>query len=166
VLTVPGDRLVPQDAVEQVQEFGEPVNPRPGCEWRPAEDVVVVPGDTARADTEVQPAAGDVVEGGDLAREMGGMAEVRRGDHGAQADPGCGQGGSGEGGHGVEPWPVDEIAPADVVIGPGVREAVRLGALPPPRGERPPLVRKDHDACPHGTGGYADTMGGNPVPGC
>jgi hypothetical protein len=58
---------------------------------------------TARAEAAEQPAAGDVVDGHQLAEEQVGVPVVRRADEGAQLDPGRHGGGGRQGGQRAEP---------------------------------------------------------------
>src|SRR4051812_29749313 len=77
------------------------------------------------------------------------MPEVGTGDKKAELDPPGHHGGRGQGGNRVEPRSVDEVAPAEVIVCPGVVEPVLLGALPSTAGDRPSLVGKDRDADAH-----------------
>src|SRR4029077_1702535 len=77
------------------------------------------------------------------------VPEVRRRDQSAEPDPlGYGRG-RRQRGHRIEPRPVDQRAPAEVVVGPGVIEAEFFRAPPPPRRLLPALVGENDETEPH-----------------
>ena len=134
---------IPQEAIGQLHEFGEPVGALARRPHRLTENRRV-PADTSRSDTEREPSARDVVERHELLRERHRMPEVGRRDERAEANA-FGRGGRrGQGRDRTEPRGVAQCAPGQVVVRPRVVEAELLG--PPPDGLRgaPRMFGQDH----------------------
>jgi len=133
ILAPPGDVIGAQQQVQQLGELGEPVRPLPLSQCRATEHFGVEDiAAGARAQPEEEPAAADVVERGELPGEAHRVPEVRRRHQRAEADAGGHRRRRRQRRDRVEPRPVHQIAPAQVVVGPGVVEAVLLGLPPAP----------------------------------
>jgi hypothetical protein len=141
-------RLEAEQHVERLRELREPCEALTRCQLGLAEYERVESG-AAGADTEEHPAAGDLVDGGDVLGERDRMPVVRGGDERAEPDAARDGGRRGESGHRCVPPFACEAAPREVIVGPRVVEAVLLGGTPPAGGLWPVVLREDDDAEAH-----------------
>src|SRR5882757_11219902 len=67
---------------------------------------------------------------------------------GSQADRRRYRCGGGQRRHRVEPWPIDEVTPTEMIVSPRVVEAELFGAHPESPSIRPAVLGQDHDPEP------------------
>lgn len=140
--------LEAQQAVELLDELGEPLVPLPGGERRRSEHGRVESGAT-RSDAQYHAAVGDVVERRDILGEGNRMPEVRRRHEGAKPDSRRHGRGRRESGDRGTPRLVGEGAPGKVVVGPRVIEPEPFRPRPGVPGDGPRLLGQDDDSEAH-----------------